>query len=1575
MKKNYGHIVIAFLCGILFSYGQVSDLIISEYGEGSSGNSKYVEIYNGTGATVDLSNYELWRVSNGGTWVTAPDLFLISLSGNLLDGATYVIANNATDVPGADLYNGICSWNGDDAVGLAKDIAGTFTLIDAVGTDGPDPGSGWNVAGTTNGTVNNRLTRKVGVCSPNTNWTASAGTNATDSEWIVSGGYVTGSANAGHTSVCTDTYLNFTVGSSSLVENGVSINVCVSILNPSAVADTTVDIVLNGSSSATNGTDYDDGTSAIPFPVTLTFPMNTSTDQCLTVFIATNDLIYEGDETVVLDLSNPTGGISAGLGGTTQHVLTIVDDETPVIADVIITEIMYNTTGADDEWIEICNTTGIPQILNDYTIEVNGTTRFTFPLTGVSLASGDCITIALGEDTTNPVFNPTCPITPTPDYSNGLSSGILPNSPSAAGIDIELIADDNTTVVDIVNYDDADGADGNGSSLHVTDDSLDNSDTGTNWQEVIDGGSPRFNSLISQCSPIEPEINVEGDINAFPDITDGDTSPSFFDNTQFSNVDIVAASETKSFRIQNIGTADLSVSNIQIVGTNPGDFSITPPSGYPIIIEDISTTTNVEVFDVIFDPTAVGIRTATVRITNNDSADGEGEEIFEFMVQGEGFCSTASNMVTPLTGPDFTVVTIIGSDLDGTTSVEYAGLPIAHTSISTTEIEITIPDNSVSGNIVVTNNIGCQTSHVYTIIDNVIGTCQGTSGLSPTDLFISEVTDAPSGSHTYIEIFNGTGAAVNLADYEIRIHHNGSNNAGGDIADLTGVLAHNTTYVIGIGGGDSTDPEGGFTADAFFSISGINNNDNVRLYTDDGTTETWIDLWGRTDGTSFTVASSGYTYRRKNTGITVPRTDDWELPDDMQNDWDALTPVNYLEIGDFDFSTGVPPTITDEPDPISSSCDLTASFSLTATEGFPGNFPLAYQWYVSLPGGTGWSSLSDNATYSGTTSATLNISSTLGLDNNQYYCQVRENLNTCYTASRAVRLITKSSTWISPGVWTNGVPDINTIVNLNFNYDTTSNLSFSACTLFINSGTLNIRDGDYVEIYNDLTIDGTLDIETEGSLIMIDDAGTVTNNGTTNVHKTTTDMESYDYTYWSSPVDYSGPGTAVQTVLAGFRPSRIYRFNTSQFFDVLDADGNPGADGFDDTLDAWTGHYSYMLNGNGYAAMSDGIGVHQRTITFNGQLNTGTITVPVALSQNGADANDDWNLLGNPYPSAIFVDDFVAHPNNSNLSGTVYLWTHEDDISISNPGPALYNFNSNDYAMYNSVGGTGTASTGAVVSNVPTGYIASGQGFFIDAIAAGNIEFTNSMRNIIHPNNDFFRNATPAPITEKDRMWINMTNSDGAFSQILIGYMEDGTLEKDRLYDGVRLEGSNYIEFYSKDNTDLYKYGIQGRPPFSSEDIIPLGYNSRILGELSISLYQTEGVLSDTTVYLKDNLLDIIHDLTNSDYIFTAEVGNFDNRFEIMYQSDALSIDDNDISSNDLTIIELQNGSVKFSVPDYLSINTIEIIDLLGRTLYNLEGNNSIEIFELNSLSQTAYIAKVNLSNGQTIVKRGIKRK
>ena len=161
-----------------------TDLFFSEYAEGSS-NNKYLEIYNGTGANVDLSSYLIMQNSNGGPWNENVD----TLSGTLANGDVYVIANSSADasiLAEADLTgSGICYFNGDDARALIKVVSGDTIILDYIGSFPEDPGSGWDVAGVTDATGEHTLVRKSFVTSGSTNWTIAAGTNATDSEWIV----------------------------------------------------------------------------------------------------------------------------------------------------------------------------------------------------------------------------------------------------------------------------------------------------------------------------------------------------------------------------------------------------------------------------------------------------------------------------------------------------------------------------------------------------------------------------------------------------------------------------------------------------------------------------------------------------------------------------------------------------------------------------------------------------------------------------------------------------------------------------------------------------------------------------------------------------------------------------------------------------------------------------------------------------------------------------------------------------------------------------------------------------------------------------------------------------------------------------------------------------------------------------------------------------------------------------------------------------------------------------------------------------------------------------------------------
>ncbi|MGH1437747.1 MAG: Calx-beta domain-containing protein [Lewinella sp.] len=129
--------------------------------------------------------------------------------------------------------------------------------------------------------------------------------------------------------VASTTSIQFANTTYSLAEDGLFVEVCAAITNPDATNATMVEVDLNtGSSTAINGTDYDDGASmAIPFPITLTFPANSSTDQCFDIFISNDDTDVEGNETIELELQNASGGNSAAIGGISTSTVTIIDND------------------------------------------------------------------------------------------------------------------------------------------------------------------------------------------------------------------------------------------------------------------------------------------------------------------------------------------------------------------------------------------------------------------------------------------------------------------------------------------------------------------------------------------------------------------------------------------------------------------------------------------------------------------------------------------------------------------------------------------------------------------------------------------------------------------------------------------------------------------------------------------------------------------------------------------------------------------------------------------------------------------------------------------------------------------------------------------------------------------------------------------------------------------------------------------------------------------------------------------------------------------------------------------------
>ena len=564
----------------------------------------------------------------------------------------------------------------------------------------------------------------------------------------------------------------------------------------------------------------------------------------------------------------------------------------------------------------------------------------------------------------------------------------------------------------------------------------------------------------------------------------------------------------------------------------------------------------------------------------------------------------------------------------------------------------------------------------------------------------------------------------------------------------------------------------------------------------------------------------------------------------------------------------------------------------------------------------------------------------------RYYRVVLQNSTCPVVYSNIISITTPTTTW-NGTVWSNGFPDSNKKVIFNGNYNSTANIS--ACSVQVLSGNIIINSAHNLIVQNEVNVQsGLLQFNNNSSLVQVNTLNNfgipIVNTGNITYQRFSTPMIKFDYTYWSSPVTPQVLGT-----LSPLSPY-FYEYNPS--------------------ISNWAiaSSSSNMVSGKGYLIRApfnyNEIGpAAVFTANFQGIPNTGTFAIPILGSSN------QFNLIGNPYPSSLSADLFLSDPLNvSKIDGTIYLWTHNTPISANQ-------YTSNDYAMYNYSGGIGTVATNSGINNsIPNGKIASGQGFFIKGLTNGNANFTNGMR-LIGNNNMFFRtesnsNHSSLNDIEKHRFWLDIFNSNGAFKQLLVAYIENATNEIDRGFDGDFIDAGNPINIYVIQ--DNIKLSIQGKAlPFNSSDIIPLGYKSNLLGDFEIKLSEFDGLFENQEVYLVDNLLNISHNLRSSNYSFSSGIGIFDSRFEVHFISNTLGNNINTFEKN--SVIVYKNNNNNFVVKSKVEIDSIEIYDVRGRKLISKDKIISTEyILSFESANQVVLI-KVKTIDGEIVTKKAFR--
>jgi hypothetical protein len=619
-----------------------------------------------------------------------------------------------------------------------------------------------------------------------------------------------------------------------------------------------------------------------------------------------------------------------------------------------------------------------------------------------------------------------------------------------------------------------------------------------------------------------------------------------------------------------------------------------------------------------------------------------------------------------------------------------------------------------------------------------------------------------------------------------------------------------------------------------------------------------------------------------------------------------------------DFQIGEASTLTVATHPASGSvCGGSATTFTSTSTSIP---TPTIQWqrgisgvYANIDGSL------DGGVYANFNTPTLAISNTTGL-NGYTYQAVFTNINGTATSTAATLSSGKTATYT--GSWSPSAPSgtLDTVI-ISANYTTAGSGagSFSACSLTVDTGAVvTVSSGDDITLNGAVTVlSGSLTFENNATLIQ---TNTAANTDAITVKRNSASLMRQDYTLWSSPVS----GQQLQAFSPMTLSSRFYTYDSgSNIYVATSATGS-------------------FVTGTGYLIRMPNN--HPVTPTvwsgqFTGVPNNGTVSLSVS--------SGTYNAVGNPYPSKIDADAFIT---DNSITEALYFWRKTNNAAT------------NSYATYTLAGGAGTGSnSGDPLGLTPNGTIQVGQGFIAKATSS-TLDFTNSMR-VANSSNQFLRTNE-----NRSRIWLDLSNADGALNQMMVAYMPTATAAVDAAIDG-RFYGDALSTLTSTINDEAYT--IQGRAPFDANDVVALGFKAEIAGNYTITLSQFDGLFEATTqaIYLKDNVTNTTHNLKAGAYTFASEAGAFANRFEIVYAA-PLAVNQNTFDVNTVVVYK-QNNQLVINTGKVAMAN-VDVYDISGRLVASKNNIKATETkINVGTTKQVLLVKITSIENG-TVTKKVI---
>ena len=390
--------------------------------------------------------------------------------------------------------------------------------------------------------------------------------------------------------------------------------------------------------------------------------------------------------------------------------------------------------------------------------------------------------------------------------------------------------------------------------------------------------------------------------------------------------------------------------------------------------------------------------------------------------------------------------------------------------------------------------------------------------------------------------------------------------------------------------------------------------------------------------------------------------------------------------------------------------------------------------------------------------------------------------------------------------------------------------------------------------------------------------------------------------------------------------------------------------------------------GEGYVMKGTNTTAANQNYVFYGAPNNGEYQFPISIGEQ--------TLLGNPYPSALDAEKFIN--DNILILDALYFWVDGGSNSHT-----LTDY-LGGYAIRNLTGGTTPSIASPLISGIgtsggvtaPSQYVSVGQGFFVDAYGAGNIVFDNSQRVFKTESAGdtvFYRTSdanTTTAANENQYIRIGHEDPEGFHRQLLLGFLPNSSadINYNLGYDALVTETREDDLFFIIENDLNKKYAIQGVNSYNETMEFPLYLIITETGTQQIMIDAVENF--SQTIYLKDKVLNTTHNLTASNFDINLPVGEYLDRYAIVFMpQEALLVDNQQLKN--ISVFYNGDQAIVVSNKERLQIQSINIFNVLGQEVLKLNSNlnNQSKVLIPFNNSNGIYLVQLETNKGKLIQK------